>query len=103
MPGPDQAASMEPNEFKQMVNSIRHIENALGTGVKLPSESELKNKDIARKSIVASKSIKKGEQLTVENITCKRPGDGISPMKWFDVLGTDAIRDFECDEKIEIS
>ena len=102
MPGPDQAASMEPNELKQMIDAIRHIEQALGTGEKKPSASELKNRDIARKSIVAKMTIKKGEYLTEKNLTCKRPGNGISPMKWFDVIGTLAVRDFEKDEQIEV-
>ena len=85
-----------------MVSSIRNIEKALGTGNKEPSPSEKKNIAIARKSIVAAKGIKKGEELTEENITVKRPGNGVSPMKWFDVLGSTAIRDFEEDELIEV-
>ena len=101
MPGPDQAASIEPDELKAMVKAIRHIEQALGTGEKHPSVSELKNRDVARKSIVAKRSIQKGELLVEENLTCKRPGNGISPMKWFEVLGTKAIRDFVPDEQIE--
>lgn len=102
MPGPDQAASMEPDELKAMIEAVRHIEQALGTGVKAPSASELKNRDIARKSIVAKRSIQKGELLTEDNLTCKRPGDGISPMNWFEVCGTKAVRDFMPDEQIEI-
>ncbi len=102
MPGPDQAASMEPDELKQLVDAIRHTEEALGSGEKLPSESEIKNRDIARKSIVAKRPIKAGECLSEENLTCKRPGDGISPMKWFDVIGKAAVRDFAPDEQIEI-
>ncbi len=102
MEGPDHKASLEPQELAAMVSSIRNIEKALGSGNKEPSPSEKKNMAIARKSIVAAKKIKKGETLTEENITTKRPGFGISPMKWFDILGTTAIRDFEEDELIEV-
>lgn len=102
MEGPDHKASLEPHELKQMVCSIRNIEKAIGTGDKTPSASEKKNISIARKSIVAKKEIKTGELFTVENITVKRPGTGISPMKWNEVLGTKAVRDFNEDEKIEL-
>lgn len=102
MEGPDHKASLEPDELAAMVSSIRHIEKALGSGDKSPSPSEKKNITVARKSIVAKRDIKAGEELTVESITVKRPGTGISPMKWFDVLGTKAIRDFTEDELIEI-
>lgn len=102
MEGPDHKASLEPEELKKMVDSIRNIESALGDGIKKPSLSEKKNKAIARKSIVAKRSINKGELFTEENITTKRPGDGISPMKWFDVIGKRAIRDFKEDELIEL-
>lgn len=102
MEGPDHKASLEPQELKQMVDSIRNIENAMGTGIKQPAESEKKNIVIARKSIVANVPIKKGELLTSENITTKRPGNGISPMRWNDVIGTYAVRDFEEDELIEL-
>lgn len=102
MEGPDHKASLEPDELAAMVSSIRHIEKALGTGDKAPSPSEKKNITVARKSIVAKKNIRAGDDLTVENVTVKRPGTGISPMKWFDVLGTKAIRDFTEDELIEI-
>lgn len=85
-----------------MVESIRHIEQALGSGVKTASPSERKNRAVARKSIVAARAIAQGELLTEENLTVKRPGTGISPMKWFSVLGTQAIRDFERDELIEL-
>lgn len=101
MEGPDHRASLEPQELKTMVTSIRHIEQAMGDGVKQPSPSEKKNISIARKSIVARCAIAKGELLTRDNLTTKRPGDGISPMEWFDVLGTTAVRDFQPDEKIE--
>lgn len=102
MKGPDHKASLEPDELKQMVDSIRNIEKALGSGNKRPAESEKKNIAIARKSIVAKTQIKKGELLTTENITTKRPGDGISPMRWNEVIGTCAIRDFDEDELLEI-
>ena len=102
MDGPDHIASLEPDELKCMVDCIRNIESALGTGIKQPAESEKKNISIARKSIVACTSIKKGEILSSKNITTKRPGNGISPMKWNEVIGTCAVRDFEEDELIEI-
>lgn len=101
MEGPDHKASLEPDELKAMVEGIRNIEKALGNGIKTASNSEKKNIDIARKSIVARKKIVKGELLTEDNLAVKRPGNGISPMKWFEVLGTEAIRDFEEDEMIE--
>ena len=100
MEGPDHKASLEPDELKAMVTAIRHIESALGTGEKEPAECEKKNIAIARKSIVAKRAIKKGELLTEENLTVKRPGDGISPMKWDEVVGTTAQKDYAEDEKI---
>ena len=100
--GPDHKASLEPNELKAMVDAIRNIEQALGDGRKHVSESERKNMAIARKSIVAAKDIKRGELLTEENLTTKRPGSGVSPMRWEEVIGTKAIRDFKEDELIEI-
>ena len=102
MPGPDHKASLEPDELKAMVSAIRNIEKALGSSEKKVSDSERKNIAIARKSIVAATNIKKGEVLTEENITVKRPGNGISPMLWEEVLGTKAVRDFQEDELIEI-
>lgn len=102
MEGPDHKASLEPDELKAMVDAIRNIEQALGDGHKHVSPSERKNMDIARKSIVAARDISKGEVLTEENITTKRPGNGISPMRWDSVIGTTAIRDFGYDELIEI-
>lgn len=101
MEGPDHKASLEPKELKEMINSIRNIEKSLGNGKKIPTNSELKNKDIARKSIVAKRNINKGEVFTVDNVTTKRPGDGISPMEWFDLLGEVAKKDFIIDEKIK--
>lgn len=102
LPGPDHVASLEPKELKAMVDSIRNIENALGTGVKKVSSSERKNMAIARKSIIAACNIKAGEELTENNLTVKRPGSGVSPMRWDDVIGTKAVRDFVEDEPIEL-
>lgn len=102
MEGPDHKTSLEPAELKAMVKAIRNIENAMGTGIKKPTDSEILNRDIARKSIVAKKYIKKGEVLSSDNLTTKRPGNGISPMLWNHVAGTEAIRDFCEDELIEI-
>ena len=102
MEGPDHKASLEPNELKKMVESIRNIESALGTGHKIVSPSEKKNIEIARKSIVAARDIAKGEILSENNLTVKRPGNGISPMRWNDVVGTVAVRDFSEDEVIEL-
>lgn len=102
MEGPDHKASLEPDELKQMVQSIRNVEAALGDGIKKPSEAEKKNIAIARKSIVAACEIKKGEIFTEENLTAKRPGNGISPMNWAEVLGKIAKRDFSEDELIEL-
>ncbi|OUP09316.1 N-acetylneuraminate synthase [Mediterranea sp. An20] len=100
LPGPDHVASLEPSEFKEMVKAIRNIEQALGDGIKKVSKSEYKNLNIARKSIVASRNIKAGEPFTEDNITVKRPGNGISPMSWDSVLGQIATRDFQEDELI---
>ena len=103
MEGPDHKASLEPDELKAMVSAIRNVEKALsGDGTKHVSNSERKNIAIARKSIVASRDIKKGEFLTEDNLTVKRPGTGISPMHWNDVVGTKAIRDFSEEELIEV-
>ena len=100
MEGPDHRASLEPEELKQMVRSIRNIERAMGSGKKQPSPSEQKNISIARKSIVAKRKIKQGEQLTEDNLYIKRPGNGISPMRWYEIIGTAAVKDFEEDELI---
>lgn len=102
LPGPDHKASLEPQELKAMVSAIRNIEQALGDGEKRVSESERKNMVIARKSIVAARDIKQGELLTEDNLTTKRPGSGISPMRWDEVVGTKAVRDFKVDELIEL-
>ena len=100
--GPDHKASLEPHEMEMMVKGIRNIEKAIGSGDKTPSPSEIKNISVARKSVVACKNIKCGEVFTEENLTVKRPGTGISPMRWFDVVGKVAKRDFEEDELIEL-
>jgi N,N'-diacetyllegionaminate synthase len=102
MEGPDHKASLEPEELKVMVFAIRHIEQALGDGHKTVSPSEQKNIAIARKSIVASCPIKQGDLLTEQNLTVKRPGTGISPMRWEEVLGTKAIKDFSEEDLIEL-
>lgn len=100
--GPDHKASLEPHELKYMVQAIRNIELAIGSEKKVASESEEKNKKIARRSIVAKRNIIEGEIFSEENIATKRPGNGISPMKWFDVIGSKAKRDFSEDEMIEL-
>ena len=100
MEGPDHKASLEPDELKAMVKAIRDIEKALGNGIKKTSNSELKNTVIARKSIVASKFIREGETLTEDNITVKRPGSGISPMRWDEVVGIIAQKDYKKDDMI---
>lgn len=102
LPGPDHVASLEPKELKAMTVAIRHIEKAVGTGVKKVTASEQKNIAIARKSIIAARNIKAGELFTDENLTAKRPGSGISPMRWDDVVGKTAKRNFMEDELIEL-
>ncbi len=101
MEGPDHKASLEPDELQAMVQAIRNVEAAMGTGEKKPTESEIANRAVARKSIIAACDIKKGEIFTEENLTTKRPGNGISPMNWYKILGTRAVRDFQEDELIE--
>jgi N,N'-diacetyllegionaminate synthase len=100
--GPDHKASLEPNELTAMVTAIRNIEQAMGSGIKTPSTSEQKNIAIARKSIVANAHIKKDELFTVDNITVKRPGTGISPMQWSNIIGKKATKNFEPDDLIEL-
>lgn len=102
LPGPDHVASLEPKELKAMTAAIRNIEKAVGTGVKKVTASEQKNIAIARKSIIAARNIKAGELFTDENLTAKRPGSGISPMRWDDVVGKTAKRNFMEDELIEL-
>ncbi|MCI9577941.1 MAG: N-acetylneuraminate synthase [Oscillibacter sp.] len=100
--GPDHKASLEPGELAAMVTAVRHIEEAMGNGEKTVSPSEAKNRTIARKSLVARRAIARGEVFTEENLTAKRPGGGVSPMRWFEALGTRAKRDFGEDEMIEL-
>ena len=102
MDGPDHTASLEPSELKQMVTSIRNIEVAIGDGAKSPSNSEIKNIPIARKSIVAKTAISKDEVFTLGNLTVKRPGNGISPMEWDKFIGSKSNRDYLPDELIDI-
>ena len=102
MEGPDHKASLEPNELKNMVTAIRNIELAMGDGIKRPALGEIQNQIAARKSIVASKKIMAGEKFNAENMVTKRPGSGISPMRWDDVLGQVAPRDFQVNELIEL-
>ena len=100
MEGPDHKASLEPDQLREMVKAIRNIELALGNGIKKPSKSELPNIQIVRKSIIAKTKIKKGDVLKENNLAVKRPGGGISPMKWDDVVGTKATKDYKEDELI---
>ena len=102
LPGPDHKASLEPIELKAMVSSISHIEHALGDGIKKVSDSERANISVARKSIVAATPIRKGDLLTEENLTVKRPGTGLSPMVWEQVIGTRAIKDYKEEDLIEL-
>ncbi|MDP3651333.1 MAG: N-acetylneuraminate synthase [Rhodoferax sp.] len=100
LPGPDHKASLEPEELKAMVAAIRNIELALGDGIKRLTPSEARNKPVARKSLVARQAIKAGEAFSAQNITTKRPGTGVSPMRWDEVMGHTASRDFVADELI---
>ncbi len=102
MPGPDHQASLEPEELKAMVAAIRNIEVALGDGIKRLTPGEARNKPVARKSLVASQAIQAGDVFTAQNVTAKRPGTGISPMRWDEVLGHVAPRNFAADELIEL-
>lgn len=102
MPGPDHKASLEPQELKAMVRGIRKIERAKGSEIKEPAVSEVKNRTVARKSIVAAQNILAGEEFTQYNLTTKRPGNGISPMRWNEIMGQRAIRNFDKDELIEL-
>ncbi len=102
LPGPDHKASLEPEELRTMVAAIRNIEIALGDGVKRPTSSESKNKLVVRKSLVASRAIKSGDVFSEQNITAKRPGTGISPMRWDEVIGVVSPRDFSEDELIKL-
>ncbi len=102
LPGPDHKASLSPAELKAMISAIRNIDLALGDGNKRVTDSERENRAVARKSIVAAKHIRKGEILTDDNLTAKRPGTGLSPMLWPSVVGTRAVRDFAPDEQIAL-
>jgi N,N'-diacetyllegionaminate synthase len=102
MEGPDHKASLEPDELKKMIIAVRNIEKSIGNGIKKPSDSERKNMEVARKSIVAKTNIFAGEVFTEDNLTVKRPGNGISPMKWFEVLGKTANKNFKEDELITL-
>ena len=102
LPGPDHKASLEPHQFQAMVSAIRNIERAIGDAVKRPSPSELKNKLIVRRSLVAATSIKAGERFSTKNVVAKRPGNGLSPMCWDEVIGRLAPRDFDPDDLISL-
>lgn len=102
LPGPDHKASLEPGELKAMIAAIRNVEQALGDGIKRPSTSERKNINIARKSLVAACPIRAGERFSETNLTAKRPGTGLSPMRWDEVVGQIAPRDFAADELIDL-
>jgi N,N'-diacetyllegionaminate synthase len=102
MEGPDHKASLEPDELRAMVSAIRNIEQALGDGIKRPSPSELKNIPISRKSLVAICDIKKGDLFSAKNLGAKRPGHGISPMRWNEFIGQPARRDYAVDELIDL-
>ena len=102
LPGPDHQASLEPAEFKAMVVAIRNVERALGDGVKRPTPSEARNIPVARKSLVAARAIRAGELFDAGNLAAKRPGVGLSPMRWDEVVGQRARRDFAADELIEL-
>lgn len=100
LPGPDHKASLEPDELARMVSSVRQVETALGSGIKAPAPSELKNLAVARKSLVAARAIRRGEAFTEENLAVKRPGTGVSPFLYWETLGKPAPRDFEADQEI---
>ena len=102
LPGPDQKASLEPDELRQMVEAVRQVEASLGGTEKIVADVERPNIEVARKSIVAARPISKGEIFSEENITVKRPGSGISPMMWDSVIGRQAPDDFEADSLIKL-
>jgi sialic acid synthase SpsE len=102
LPGPDHKASLEPKELSLMVQAIRHVEQALGTGHKNPTESELDTRSVARKQLVAAKPIKAGERFSEDNLTAKRTTAGISPMHYWELLGQTAHKDYQPDEAIEL-
>ena len=100
MEGPDHSASLEPDELKAMVKAIRNIDRAIGDGVKAPSQSEIRNRGIVRKSIVANCKIRKSEIFTEQNLIIKRPGTGISPMKWDEMIGNKSDKEYQKDDLI---
>lgn len=100
MAGPDHRSSLEPTELKAMITAIRNIELALGDGIKSTGESEARNRAVVRKSIVASRTIKAGERFSTENVATKRPGTGLSPMRWDEVIGAVSTRDYQQDDPI---
>ena len=102
LPGPDHKASLEPDELRELVRQIREIEAALGDGIKRPTASEWKNRDVARRSLVAAKAIQAGEMFTVDNLACKRPGTGVSAAQWYEVIGKTATRKFDPDDLISV-
>lgn len=102
LPGPDHQASLEPHELNQLVQQIREIEQALGDGIKRPTASEWKNRDVARKSLVAAKAIEAGEVFTEENLTCKRPGTGVSPFSYWQTIEQVATRSYDIDETLDV-
>lgn len=102
LPGPDHKASLEPGELRELVRQIREIEAALGDGIKRPTASEWKNRDVARKSLVAAKAIQAGEIFTEENLACKRPGTGVSPLAYWQTLGKTARRSYNADEALDV-
>ena len=102
LPGPDHRASLNPEEFKRMVTAIREVEIAKGEPVKEPTASERENIPVARKSIVAARAIRMGESFTASNLTAKRPGNGISPMQWYNIIGREAKKNYDADQQISI-
>jgi N-acetylneuraminate synthase len=102
LPGPDHEASLEPDELRNLVRRVREIERALGDGIKRPAASEWKNRDVARKSLVVAKAIQAGETFTKENLTCKRPGTGVSPFAYWQTLGQAARRGYDADEALDV-
>jgi N,N'-diacetyllegionaminate synthase len=102
LPGPDHRASLLPSQLREMIDAIRNIEVALGDGIKRPTPAETRNQTVARRSLVAARPIRKGEKFTPDNLTAKRPGTGLSPMRWDEVLGRCAPRDFAADELVQI-
>jgi N-acetylneuraminate synthase len=101
MEGPDHRASLEPDEFDRMIREIRQVEQALGTARKGPTPSEIQNRPIARESLVAARPIEQGDRFTRENLTTKRPGDGMSPMAYWTLLGRTATRSYALDDRID--